>query len=83
MSKRALLLEAHHTTHIEGTRLTLAEAEQLLAGHDVPQASVSDVENCLTIGRRLTSYLIILIRKVPLPRDSFVKSTNVWWQRAR
>lgn len=27
MSQRALLLEAHHSTHIEGTRLTLAEAE--------------------------------------------------------
>ncbi len=30
MSQRALLLEAHHTTHIEGTRLTLDQAEQLL-----------------------------------------------------
>jgi hypothetical protein len=30
MSERALLLEAHHTTHIEGTKLTLDQAEQLL-----------------------------------------------------
>ena len=29
MSARALLLEAHHTTHIEGTQLTLEQAEQL------------------------------------------------------
>ena len=28
MSSRALLLEAHHTTHIEGRRLTLEQAEQ-------------------------------------------------------
>ena len=28
MSERALLLEAHHTTHIEGTRLTLDQSEQ-------------------------------------------------------
>ena len=32
MRKRALLLEAHHMTHIEGTTLTLDQAEQLLAG---------------------------------------------------
>ena len=25
---RALLLEAHHTTHIEGTQLTLTQAER-------------------------------------------------------
>lgn len=47
MSERALLLEAHHTTHIEGTRLTLAEAEQLLAGQQVPQANADDVRELL------------------------------------
>lgn len=35
---RALLLEAHHTTHIEGTRLTLEQAERLLAGETVAEA---------------------------------------------
>lgn len=29
MGRRALILEAHHTTHIEGTRLTLAQAERI------------------------------------------------------
>jgi hypothetical protein len=28
-------LEAHHTTHIEGTHLTLAQAEKLWAGKSV------------------------------------------------
>jgi len=32
MGWRALILEAHHTTHIEGTRLTLEQAERLLEG---------------------------------------------------
>ena len=32
MGERALVLEAHHTTHIEGTQLTLAQAERLMAG---------------------------------------------------
>ena len=47
MSERALLLEAHHTTHIEGTHLTLAKSEQLLAGQSVPQADVDDVRELL------------------------------------
>ncbi len=47
MSARALLLEAHHTTHIEGTRLTLGEAEQLLAGQSVPDADADDVRELL------------------------------------
>ena len=32
MQQRALVLEAHHTTHIEGTHLTLDQSERLLAG---------------------------------------------------
>jgi len=47
MSERALLLEAHHTTHIEGTKLTLAEAAQLLAGESVPQADADDIRELL------------------------------------
>ena len=55
MSARALLLEAHHTTHIEGTRLTLdqaerrtlAEATQIFAGEHVAQADVDDVRELL------------------------------------
>jgi Fic family protein len=47
MSERALLLEAHHTTHIEGTRLTLDQAELLLAGQSVPQADADDVRELL------------------------------------
>ena len=47
MSQRAFLLEAHHTTHIEGTRLTLDEAELALAGHFLPQADPDDVRELL------------------------------------
>ena len=38
MSQRALLLEAHHTTHIEGTQLSIEQAERLWAGEKVEQA---------------------------------------------
>ena len=47
MSEQALLLEAHHTTHIEGTRLTLRESERLLAGESVPEADEDDVQELL------------------------------------
>ncbi len=47
MRARAFLLEAHHTTHIEGTRLTLAESERLLAGGEVPGADPDDARELL------------------------------------
>ena len=47
MSERALVREAYHTTHIEGTRLTLEESEVLLAGKTVPGADPDDVRELL------------------------------------
>ncbi len=47
MGRRALILEAHHTTHIEGTHLTLAQAEILLAGDTVEEANPDDVQELL------------------------------------
>jgi len=47
MRSRALLLEAHYTTHIEGTRLTLEQAEHILSGMRVPEADPDDVRELL------------------------------------
>jgi Fic family protein len=47
MQTRALILEAHHTTHIEGTLLTLEQSERLLAGQTVPEARPDDVRELL------------------------------------
>lgn len=47
MGERALVLEAHHTTHIEGTRLTLEQSERLLAGQTVPEADPDDARELL------------------------------------
>ena len=47
MRSRALLLEAHHTTHIEGTHLTLEQSERLLAGEAVPEADPDDARELL------------------------------------
>jgi Fic family protein len=45
--EQALLLEAHHTTHIEGTRLTLDQAERLWKGEAVPEADPDDARELL------------------------------------
>lgn len=47
MGQRALVLEAHYTTHIEGTRLTLSQAEKLLEGKPVPEADPDDARELL------------------------------------
>ena len=47
MSQRALLLEAHHTTHIEGTQLTIEQAEQVWQGGALDEADADDVQELL------------------------------------
>ena len=53
MGRRALVLEAHHSTHIEGTRLTQTLAEQLLEGRLVPEADPHDVRELLNYKKAL------------------------------
>jgi len=47
MQRQALVLEAFHTTRIEGARVTLDQAERLLAGEDVPDAPPDDSRELL------------------------------------
>ena len=47
MGKRALLLESHHTTHIEGTHLTLEQSEKLFEGQAVPGSDPDDARELL------------------------------------
>lgn len=42
MQHEALVHEAHFTTHIEGTQLTLEQSERLLLGKKVPEARTDD-----------------------------------------
>ena len=51
MGDRALVLEAHHTTHIEGTQLTLDQSRRLLAGEDVANVDPDDVRELLNYRR--------------------------------
>ncbi|MBF0245711.1 MAG: Fic family protein [Planctomycetes bacterium] len=47
MSNRALIREAHHTTHIEGTQLSLEDSEKLWRGEEVPGADPDDTRELL------------------------------------
>ena len=47
MQERALILEAHHTTHIEGTHLSLDQSEKLIAGEQVSNVDSEDVQELL------------------------------------
>src|SRR5450756_227238 len=47
MQANALTLEAHYTTHIEGTQLTLEQSTQLLAGQTIPDANPNDARELL------------------------------------
>jgi Fic family protein len=47
MQNRALVLEAHHTTHIEGTHLTLEQSEKLLSGKKVVGVDPNDQRELL------------------------------------
>ena len=47
----AFVAEAHHTTHIEGTALSLAQSEYILSGSELPQANPEDVRELLNYRR--------------------------------
>lgn len=47
MQNKALVLEAHHTTHIEGTQLTLEESEQLWQGRHLAEVNPDDAKELL------------------------------------
>jgi Fic family protein len=47
MGQQAFLLEAHHTTHIEGTRLTLEQSARLLDGQTLVETDADDVRELL------------------------------------
>jgi Fic family protein len=47
MQSQALILEAHHTTHIEGTQLTLEQSEQIWDGKHLDAVNPDDAKELL------------------------------------
>jgi Fic family protein len=51
MQERALILEAHHTTHIEGTHLSLDQSERLISGEKMQGVDLEEVKELLNYKR--------------------------------
>lgn len=49
MQARALILEAHHTTHIEGTHLSLDQSERLISGEKMQGVDSEDVKRIVEL----------------------------------
>ena len=47
MQKKALILESHHSTHIEGTAINLEQAQDILSGKKVSGVSRDDEKELL------------------------------------
>ena len=61
MQKKALILEAYHTTHIEGTQLSLDQAKQILDDKTIYNADKEDTQELLnyrTAFEFVSSYLL-------------------------
>lgn len=75
MSRNAFLLETHHTTHIEGTQLTLDQSKRVLAGKDIPKANekdVKEVKNYRDAFKLVSDYL----KKETTIKESFIKGIH-------
>ena len=78
MQQRALVLEAHHTRHIEGTHLTLDQAERLLAGENPLGVEADDAKEVVNYRKAfdlVADYWEVVIR---LRKGSSGRSTNAW-----
>lgn len=51
MQNKALVLEAHHTTHIEGTQLTLEQSKQIWEGKHLDAVNPEDTKELLNYRR--------------------------------
>ena len=76
MGERALVLEAHYTTHIEGTRLTLEQSERLLAGRKVPEADADNVRELMNYRRAFEFVSTYLGHGGPITEGATAGRTN-------
>ena len=75
MSRNAFLLETHHTTHIEGTQLTLDQSKKILAGKQTPEADkedIKEVKNYRDAFKLVSTYL----KKETTIKESFIKNIH-------
>jgi Fic family protein len=66
MQKKALVLESHHSTHIEGTALNLEQAESILEGKKVEGVSRDDEKELLNYKKAMDFISKYLDKKTPI-----------------
>lgn len=66
MQTRALILEAHHTTHIEGTHLSLDQSEKLLSGKKLSKVDTEDVKELLNYKKAFDFVSDYLLSQMPI-----------------
>ena len=75
MSRNAFLLEAHHTTHIEGAQLTLDQSKRILTGNQTPGADkedIKEVKNYRDAFKLASNHL----KKETTIKESFIKNIH-------
>jgi cell filamentation protein, protein adenylyltransferase len=66
MQHRALLLEAHYTTHIEGTQLTLEQAKKVLQGEKPAHTHPDDVQELINYRDAVAALAAYLASDAPV-----------------
>lgn len=66
MQARALILEAHHTTHIEGTHLSLDQSEKLLSGQKLSKVDTEEVKELLNYKKAFDFVSDYLLSQMPI-----------------
>jgi len=58
MQSEALIFEAHHSTHIEGTQLTLSQAQRILTGKSVKGVRKDDRQELLNYKEPMAEFTV-------------------------
>ncbi|MEW6609020.1 MAG: Fic family protein [bacterium] len=69
MQSEALILEAHHSTHIEGTQLTLSQAQKILTGQPVRKINPDDKRELLNYKKAMDFVSEYLGKKSEITED--------------
>ncbi|GAH76673.1 unnamed protein product, partial [marine sediment metagenome] len=70
MQSEALILEVHHSTHIEETQLTLSQAQRILTGRSVKGVRKDDRKELLNYEEAMNFVSEYLGKKLEITEDS-------------
>ncbi len=69
MQSEAIILEAHHSTHIEGTQLTLSQAQRILEGKPIKSIKQDDRQELLNYKEAMDFVSEYLGKKLHITED--------------